>query len=288
VLRFVPATATTLTVTDLDRVRAQLGVPDLTSDDLMSDRTEFWRRAELEAPLLAQGALRADGSRLMLDYGFTQDDVDWEAHFTGADGKGYVLGFRDGLDMGAVARAVRDGVGPLGGAHVLAAEHLVVSGAAENGADSWATDPALVDLVGSPAEATYARRGCVPLDDVLGPDATGEDQQAVLARHDVTDLDPLPGFALEFGDHLATVRMDPGRSDLFDRLDLADDWADDRPDPTAPGFGSTFRAGVADPASGRIGYDVPHPPVAARLALLETVPFAVCNEVVPIPEPTGL
>ena len=36
--------------------------------------------------------LRADNTELMLDYGFTQDDVDWEAHFTGPEGNGFVLG----------------------------------------------------------------------------------------------------------------------------------------------------------------------------------------------------
>ena len=44
-LPWVPAAATTLTVTDLDEVRRQLGVPELSSADLMSDRSEFWRRA---------------------------------------------------------------------------------------------------------------------------------------------------------------------------------------------------------------------------------------------------
>lgn len=283
VLPFVPATATTLTVTDLDRVRAQLGVPDLTSEDLMSDRAEFWSRAELEAPLLAQGMLRAASSELMLGYGFTQDDVDWEAHFTGKDGNGFVLGLREGVDMSEVARAVRDGVGPLGGAHVMADEHLVVAGGAENGAQSWATDPAMVPLVGSPAEATYARRGCIPLADALGPEATAHQQRAVLARHDVTDLDPLAGFALEFGDHLATVRMDPELGDLFARLHLGDDW----PAAGSPDFAAGFTGAVGDPTTGRIGYDVADPPLAARIALLETLPFGVCNEITPIADPTG-
>src|SRR6476661_1060377 len=130
VLPLVPATATTLTVTDLDQVRRQLGVPDLTSDDLMTDRSAFWERAATEAPLLAHGMLRPDTSELMLDYGFTEDDVDWEAHFTGPDGNGYVLAFRPGLDMDGVARAVGAGVGALAGARVLRGPHLVVSGVA--------------------------------------------------------------------------------------------------------------------------------------------------------------
>jgi hypothetical protein len=284
VLPLVPAAATTLTVTDLDEIRAQVGLPDLTSEDLMSDRSEFWRRAAEQAPLLAEGLLRADNSRLMLDHGFTQDDVDWEAHFTGEDGPGFVLAFRPGLDMAAVERAVREGVGPLADARVLADEHLVVSGVATDGADSWATDPSIVDLVGEPAEATYVRRGCIPLQAALGAEPTAEQQDRVLARADVTDLDELDAFAVEFGDHLATVRMSRDRLDLFDRMHLGEAW----PDSPAPAFADGFAGAVGDPATGRIGYDVADPPVAARLTLGETLPFGVCNTVDPIPEPTGL
>ena len=284
VLPYVPQDATTLSVTDLDEVRRQLGAPNLTGADLMSDRAEFWRRAESEAPLLAEGLLRADTSELMLDHGFTQDDVDWEAHFTGGEASGWVLAFRPDLDMAAVAGAVRAGVGGLAGATVRPAQHLVVSGVAPDGVASWATDPAVAGLVGERAEATYVRRGCVALEEALGPDASAEDQRAVLARHDVRDLDDLPGFAVSFGDHVATVRLGPDRADLFDRLHLGDDW----PAPDVPAFGDGFTRGVGDPGTGRIGYHVPRPPLAARLVLTESLPFAVCNEVTPIAEPTGL
>jgi hypothetical protein len=87
-----------------------------------------------------------------------------------------------------------------------------------------------------------------------------------------------------FGDHRASVRVTAGRADLTDRLRLAEDW----PATTSPGFEDGFAGGVADPATGTIGYAVANPPVAARLALLETLPFGVCDEVVPIPDPTGL
>ncbi len=284
VLALVPESATTLTVTDLDEVRTQLGVPDLTSQDLMSDRSEFWRRAETEAPLLTGGLLRDDNSELMLDYGFTQDDVDWEARFVGPEGSGFVLRFRDDLDLSAVDRAAADGVGPLARATVLRGAHLAVAGVATDGSVSWAKHPEVVDLLDHPAEATYVRRGCIPLNIALGPDAGSEDQQELLAEHDVARLEPWGAFAVAFGDHLATVRVEPGRADLFARLDLAADW------PASDGlaFGDGFRAGVADPTTGRIGYDVPNPPAAARLSLLEQLPFAVCNEIVPIAEPTGL
>ncbi|NYD39972.1 hypothetical protein [Nocardioides panaciterrulae] len=278
VLPLVPADATTLTVTDLDEVRRQLGVPDLTGADLRTDRSEFWARAATEAPLLTEGQLRPETSRLDLDYGFTEDDVDWEAHFRGPDGTGYVLALRPGLDLEPVRRAVRDGVAGLAGARVVAGEHLVVSGTTADSVASWATDPAVVGLVGDRAEATYVRRGCVPLTDALGPDADAEQQDRVAAR--VTQLDGLDAFAVSFGDHLATVRMATGRTDLFDRLHLGDHWP-------AGEFGEAFRNGVGDPATGRIGYQVPRPALAARLVLGEELPFAVCDEVTPIPEPTG-
>jgi hypothetical protein len=281
VLPYVPEDATTLTVTDLDEVRRQLGVPDLTGTAPMSDRVEFWRRAEREAPLLAEGLLRAGGSELVLDHGFTEDDVDWEAHFSGPGGNGYVLAFRPGLDMAVVAGAVSAGVGRLAGAIVRPAQHLVVSGVAADGAASWATDAALVGLVDERAEATYVRRGCVAFEEALGPDATAERQHAVLARHDVRDLDDLPGFAVSFGDHVATVRLGRDRADLFDRLHLGDDW----PAPEAPAFGDGFTRGVGDPGTGRIGYALPRPPLAARLVLAQNLPFGVCNEVTPKAQP---
>jgi hypothetical protein len=281
VLSMVPGSATTVTVTDFDETRRQLGVPELTSDDPAVDRFDFWERTETDAPLLAEGMLRADNSELLLDYGFTQDDVDWEAHFTGPDGNGYVLAFRPDLDLAGVARAVRAGAGPLDGARVIAEDHLVVAGTAETGVGVWATDPTWAGLVGEPAESTYLRRGCIPLNDALGPEAGAEEQEDLLARHPVTNLDDLPGFTVGFGDHNATVRMERNRDDLFDRLDLGRAWP-------VPEFGNAFRSGVGDPGTGRIGYDVPRPAEAAALTLLEELPFAVCNEVTPIAEPTGL
>ncbi len=191
VLPLVPATATTLTVTDLDGVRRQLGVPG--PDQRRPDVGPLGVLGAGRGPrprCSRDGMLREDTSELMLDYGFTEDDVDWEAHFTGPDGNGYVLAFRPGPGHGARSPArSRPGSGRSAGAGCCAATHLVVSGVADDGAASWATDPAVVHLVGEPAEATYLRRGCVPLADALGPEATAEEQDAVLARHDVTDLD---------------------------------------------------------------------------------------------------
>ncbi|HYH33625.1 MAG TPA: hypothetical protein VD814_00590 [Nocardioides sp.] len=279
VLSLVPQEAGVVTVTDWDQVRVQLGQPDLTSGDLMTDRLAFWQRVETEAATLTDGLLRSDDSRLGLDYGFTQDDVDWEARFTGEGVRGFVLALRPDLDLAGVRRAIADGVGPLAGAELRAEDHLVVSGVADE--DVWATEGGWAELVGEPASSTYLRRGCVPLAAALGPDAGVEEQEAVLQRHPVTSLEELDGFAVAFRGLDATVRVAPGRADLFERLRLGEDW------PVAD-FPRTYVDGAADPASGRIGYSVADPRAAARLALLDELPFAVCNEVVPREEPTGL
>ena len=278
VLSLVPQSADVLTVTHWDAIRAQLGQPDLTSEDLVTDRVTFWERADDEAALLAEGMLRQDGSTFELDHGFTQDDVDWEAHWTGEDGPGFVLALRPDLELTGVRRAIEEGVGPLAGAELRPADHLVVAGTADHAV--WATEEQWEPLVAEPATATYLQRGCTPLAVALGPDVDPEERAALLAEHPVTTLDELSGFALAFGDHTATVRVEPGRSDLFERLRIGEDW------PVAP-FPRTFVNGAADPSSGRLGYAVPDPPAAAGLALLQELPFAICPEVGPVEEPTG-
>jgi len=279
VLSLVPQSADVVTVVDWDLVRAQLGQPDLTSEDLMTDRLAFWERASTEAALLTDGLLREDSSTFELDYGFTQDDVDWEARWTGEDGPGFALAFRPDLDLAGVRRAVEDGTGALAGATLDAEHRLLVAGTAD--ADVWANEESWAPLLSEPSTATYLHRGCIPLNTALGPDADVEDQQALLAEHPVTSLDDLAGFVIAYGDHHATVRVEPGRSDLFERLRAGEDW------PTGE-FPATYTNGAADPSSGRIGFTLPRPPAAAGLALLEELPFGVCNEVVPLEEPTGL
>lgn len=275
----VPQAAQVVTVTDWDELRVQLGQPDLTSEDLVSDRVEFWRRVGTEAAALTEGLLREEDSRLALDYGFTQDDVDWEARFTGPEGRGLVLALRPHLPIDGVRRAVADRVGPLAGAELRESDRLLVAGVAEE--DVWANETRWAPLVDQPAAATYLRRGCVPLRDALGPDAGVEEQDELLAEHPVTTLEPLPGFVLAFGDHDATVRVEPHRTDLFKRMRIGEDW------PVA-GFPQAYVDGAADPATGRIGYSLPRPAAAVGLALQEELPFAVCDEVVPLEEPTGL
>jgi hypothetical protein len=288
-LALVPAESPVVTITDWDAIRARLGVPDLTSEDLMTDRSAFWERARREAVLLSGGLLVEDGSQLWLDYDVSQDDVDWEARFVSPTGIGYVLAFRPDLDMTGVEAAVADGVGDLAGATVWADLHLVVHGAAPEGEPVWASDPELVGLVPAeaqrPAETTYLRRGCIPMDQALGTDATVEDQDAVLAEHDVAGLDELSGVGMTFGDDVATAWFEPGRDDLADRAALVDDW----PTTGAIGWGDGFSGSPAvDPSTGRLGLRVANPAAAAALTLTDQLPFGICNDVVPIPEPTGL
>lgn len=279
VLALVPQSAAVVTVTDWDQVRVQLGQPDLTSEDLASDRAEFWRRAETEAALLTGGLLRDHDSELWLDYDFTSDDVDWEARFTSEDGPGFVLGLRPDLDLDGVRRAVADGIGPLADAELDPDHRLLVSGTAEF--DVWAHEDGWAGLVDEPATATYLHRGCIPMHEALGPDADVDAQQALLAEHPASRLEELPGFAIGYGDHQATLRVEPGRGDLFERLRIGEDW------PVA-GFPDHYVNGAADPATGRVGYTLPDPPAAAALALLGELPFGICDEVELLPEPTGL
>lgn len=289
-LALIPADAETATITDLDAIRARLGVPDLTSDDLMSDRRDFWDRAERESVLLTDGLLRADNSALWLDYGLSEDDVDWEARFTGPSGPGYVLAFRPDQDMADVTKAVDAGVGPLGGATVLADPHLLVSGIADEGAPVWAGDPEIAgglfpDVEGPARESTYLRRSCIPFAEALGTDATVDDQDAVLATHDPASLDPLAVVSMSFGDDVATAWFAPGRDDLFDRAELIEGWPMSGSIGFADGFTGTP---VVDPGTGRIGLHVANPVAAATLTLTDLLPFGICNEVTPMDEPTGL
>lgn len=277
VLSLVPQSADVITVTDWDAIRVQVGLPDLTSESPAADRTAFWERAASEAPALAKGMLRPDDSTYRQRYGFSQDDVDWEAHWNGPDGPGYVLKLRDDLPLQQVRLAIRAGVGAIASGRIIEADHLVVHGSSH--VDTWANEEGWDDLVGQPMEATYLRRGCIPTDEALGPHATQEDVDAIAATKVVPDLGDLPGFAIGFGDHNATVRVEPDRTDDFDRIHLARHWP-------SPDFRRAFRAGVADPSSGRLGYDVPDPPRAAAVALRGELPFAVCNVITPMPGPT--
>ncbi|GAA1147111.1 hypothetical protein [Ornithinicoccus hortensis] len=296
VLFLVPDTATHVTITDFDAIRERLGVPEMTSEWLMTDRIEFWGQVSQSTVLLTDGALREENSRFMLRYGFTQDDVDWEARWTG-DAPGLALGLRPDLDPDGVERAVADGVGPLAGAHLEQEESVVVSGGATGGDATIAADPAVVRLAGTDAESLYLRRGCIPFHEALGVDATEEDQDEVVADHDVPGLLRVEGIAVAFTGRSATVRLaypegvteEAAMVDLGARADLAADWPLVESITFADGFvvEPPPPVGFAD-GVGELTYPVAAPGGAATLTLTGLLPVGVCNEVPPMEEPTGL
>ncbi|HET9422404.1 MAG TPA: hypothetical protein VFO49_14790 [Nocardioides sp.] len=271
VLALVPDAATVLTVTDFDQLRLQLGTPTLTSADPAPERAEFWREVDAETAALTEGLLRPIEDQLAEDYGFTQDDVLWEAHFDGGGVEGWVLRFRDDLDMSAVRRAVDDGVGPLDGVQVAAEQRVVGVEVASHPDESWAADVELTELVGSPAAATYLERDCIPFDDAFGSGV--REQLATGPDEDMSELAELGPFSVAFGSDLVTARLGPARPDVFARARLADTMPE-----TDPSFGEGFQRPVADPSTGRIGYSLGDPRAAAELTLARHLPFAVCAD----------
>jgi hypothetical protein len=251
VLALVPEDAATLTVTDFDQVRLELGVDEVSGLSTPEDVATFWQRADSERPLLSPGMLRPADAQLVTAFGFSQLDVAWEAHFFTADGEeaGWVLRLRDGTDMARVAEAAEDANTPIGGGTVDAAEHLVSSGTADDPTRSWAADPATEELVGLPANSTYVSRECVEQD-------AGE------------DIDELAAYSIQFEGSLVTARLGADRQDLFARMRLG------KAEPT---FAAAYDGGVADPLTGRIGYVMTDPAAAAQLALDRRLPFATCG-----------
>ncbi|MEP7739910.1 hypothetical protein ABKW28_19885 [Nocardioides sp. 31GB23] len=249
VLDYVPADVARVTVTDYEQVALQLGVVDLASDLGAGDRADFWRRAETETVLLADGLLRPVQQRLQRDFSLGQEDVRWEARLFDDTGRevGFVQSWAAIIDPGVLRRAVEAGVGPLRGATVLAEESLVLSGVAEEVEEPWGGER-LAELVAGPATSTYLELGCV---DEPGRDA----------------LDELEAYTVSFGSVLATARLGAGRRDLFDRLESAA--GDDS-------FSEVFTGGAADPSNGRLGYEIASPPRAAALTLRRALPFAAC------------
>lgn len=250
VLALVPLRARTVRLVDLGEIRRQVGLPELTSSSSAAERAAFRERASVDAPLLVRSVLAGADGRLRTSYGFGVDDVAWEAHFSGGGRPGWVVSFVGGVDMSAVARAVRAEVGPLRGAHVDTKDRLVTQDAARPGEPVWGSDPAWSRLVPDPGEAFVMRRGCLRVSTML---------------RTTSALEPISGFSLTFGDRVATVRVDRDRTDLFARARLG-----------RGRFARVFRHGVADPSSGRIGYDVPRPARAAGLVRQGLLPFGVC------------
>lgn len=250
VLALVPVDVDTVTVTDYDQVRLQMGLPDLSTADPRADRDAFWARAEAERPLLSPGMLRPIEPKLKQEFGLSQLDVAWEAHFYDdlGDEVGFVLAFRDGTDLAAVGRAVDAGFVALQGATVDPDHGLVTYGTTDDGDQSWAADPSVRPLVGLPANATYVARGC------LDQPVTG-------------GVDDLEAYSVQFEGTLATARLGESRTDLFERMRLGGQ---------VPEFDQAYDGGVADPRTGRIGYVMAAPAAAASLAMAGKLPFAAC------------
>ncbi len=267
-LPLVPAEATTLEVTDFDQLRLALGFGALDRRSPARERARFWRLAS-RAATLSPGLLRPVENELAA-YDFGPDDVAWEATYAGG-ADGWVIALHDDVAVAKVARAIRDRVGPLDGA-VLDTDRLVVTSTAPpDGADSWAAIEDVVGLVGQEANATYVERACLTFDTVFGEGM--EAQLAEAPRAALGSLDPLAGFSVALGTDLATVQLGVSRVDAFDRLRLAEVMPAIRPE-----FGSGFARGVADPASGRLGYDLQRPRVATELIRDRHLPFAVCAD----------
>lgn len=245
-LLLAPDEATNLRVVDWDVVRRDVGLPGLSSASTGADRVAFRRRTAVDTPVLDPPLLEGSDALLREDFGFGADDVSWEAHWSGPRVSGWALTFSPAVDMASVTRAVRAGVAPFRGASVRRADRLVVSGPSAGGL-TWGAEPAWAPLVPDPGEAFVLRRGCVDV-----PGAT-------------VALEPISGYAVTFGDHVATVRLDRDRTDLFARARLRSD-----------AFARVFRHPVADPSSGRIGYDVPRPPLAEPLVRRGDLPFGAC------------
>lgn len=270
VMPLVPAAATRLELTDFSQVRLTLGFGELTGRSPAADRARFWRELPTTAAL-SPGLLHPVDAELRRRFGFGADDVVWEATYSGGGQAGWVMSFRESLSMAQVARAVQAGVGVLKGAVVDEADHLVTSATPPSGAESWGHDPGLVALVGRPADATYVERGCLALDDVFGQGTTAK--LATGPKQMVGELDPLDGFAIAFGGELATATLGEERADLFVRLRLAGVLPAVQPD-----FGVGFARGVADPSTGRLGYQVTRPALAVQLTEQQKLPFAICSQ----------
>jgi hypothetical protein len=298
-LGYVPDTAEVATLTDFDRFRDRFGVPDMTSGDLMTDRFRFWERADSTGVLLHEGRLRENSSELELDYGFTQDDVDWELAYTGGEVTGFVLGFRPDQDMTAVQRAVQAGVEPLAGATVLLDEHRLVSGKIPlTVEDSWADAPWVEAASAQPADSYYLRAGgsaCIPLEETLGPDTTVEDQEQVLDRRDLRGLDDPEAVAIAFTGPrtaLAMLAYDEMVDATVgeDRATLAEAWPrhSDRGVVWADGFSGAAALPSDGSSVAALTLSVRDPRTARSVVFADALPFAVCGDVRLLPEPTGL
>lgn len=288
----IPDTATVATLTDFERIRVRFGVPDLDSTDLRADRSAFWERAATDAVLLTEGMFREDNSLWELDYGFTQDDVDWEIRFRGEDTAGWAVGFRPDLDLSGVRRALADAAedtSPADPARLLDGAHLdghvleYATAFAGSWADEWTDGVGWGHLTSVGAESAYLRKGCVPVADALG-DAPVDSPAYEHVVFAAPGFDRLDAWSVSYADGLLTALLGLRRDDVIARTDLGEDWP--RTGPIS--FADAFERPLDDPGAGRIGYRVKDGLAAASVTLAEELPFAICDQSIPIVEPAGL
>ncbi len=301
----VPRSAEVVTITDWEAIRERLGFADLDGQSPMTDRFAFLERAGKEAVPLTDGALREDNSTYELDYGFTADDVEWEVHWVdeggtgggpGDDGgegvSGFALKLRDGVEVDGVRRAIDDQVGVLDGAQLDRAAELVTKGQVAVSGEAWATEPAVAELIAEDVESAYLHAGCIPFDEALGPDATVEDQAAVLAKHDIAALDDVDLVAISYVGDEATGWLPTPRDDLAERAALLQDWSITGGPIKGGSSAGVLSVGKAfgEPVieGDRITMHVKDPIRAATVTFADVLPFGVCNDVRLLPEPTGL
>lgn len=269
VLPLIPGEATQLRVTDFDQLRLTLGFGALDGSSAEQQRARFWRQVGGTAALSA-GLLRPVDDQLRDRFSIGQDDVAWEAHYSGDDVDGWVIGFHTDLQTRRIRRAISAGVGPLDGA-VLAADHNIVSSAEAPGFEnSWANDPDLPAVAGREANATWIQRGCVEVDEIYGAGTT--EQLGGQTQRDVANLRELTAFSVSFGSELVTVQLGEGRPDAFLRLRLASHLPE-----LEPPFGRVFSGGVASPSDGTLGYRLNRPRLAATWVAEGRIPFAACR-----------
>lgn len=269
VMALVPEEASVLVVTDYDELRLLLAQVELSDDSRAQDRRRFWRLVDRKAVLLAPGRLRAVDRQLRRTYGFGQDDVAWEARFRTPSGEGWVLQLHADVDLDSVQEAIDAGEEPLAGAELDRVSSLVLRSTTADPLSSWAADPDRVALVGAAAASTYVDTTCLPYDVVF--DDGDEADLAAAPAADVAALDDLGAFAVSYGLELATAHLGLMRTDVFDRARLPEILPR-----TDPDFALGYRDPVGDPTSGRIGYRLGDPVIAARLARERHLPFAVC------------
>lgn len=269
VLPLVPDGAAQVRLTHFDQLRLTLGFGELDGSSPEPQRARFWRQVRGTAAL-SRGLLRPVDGQLRERFSIGQDDVAWEAHYSGDDVDGWVMAFHPDLQTRRIRRAINAGVGPLDGA-VLDPEHNIVSSAqAPEFEDSWAAEPDLAALTGREANATWIQRGCIELYEIYGPGTT--EQLGGQTQRDVANLRELTGFSVSLGAELVTVQLGEGRDDAFLRLRLASHLPE-----LEPAFGSVFAGGVASPSDGTLGYRINRPRLAATWVAEGRLPFAACR-----------